>query len=280
MDSAQGKAAATAGQAEGHTATQTATQADRPRDSGQINVLVKAFNVIEVMAELREPAPLRDIAAASDLPKGTLFRILQTLVTLGYAGQNPENSHYHLTGRLAYLGRNAGHEELKQLVAPHMRQLSERFNETVNLGILEGTQVCYLSVLEARRNLSWKVETGSHDVYYATALGRAIVAHMPPAQRDALLEQTRLQARTAHTVATLDALRAIIDDVAARGVAIDREENDHGVICIGHPVFLDDKVVAAISLSIPATRYSDTLEADIAAALQGLDLRFSRHQQG
>ncbi len=251
-----------------------------PRESGQINVLVKAFNVLEVMAVIEAPAPLRDIAAAAGLPKGTLFRILQTLVSLGYIAQNPKNGYYHLTSRLSFLGRNARHEDLKQLVAPHMRQLSERFNETVNLGILEGTHVYYLSVLEARRNLSWKVETGSRDVYYATALGRAIVAHMSPEQRESLLAQTRLQSRTARTVMTVDALRDILDDVAATGTAIDSEENDVGVICVGYPVFLDGNVVAALSLSVPVSRYSDALGQEMSEALRALDLTFSSNRTG
>lgn len=257
---------------------QSATEPDEstpaPRASGQINVLVKAFNVLEVMAGIEGPAPLREIAAATKLPKGTLFRILQTLVSLGYAGQSPENGHYHLTSRLSFLGRNARHEELKQLVSPHMRQLSERFNETVNLGVLEGTHVYYLTVLEARRNLSWKVETGARDVYYATALGRAIVAHLPQDQREMLLEQTRLRSRTLHTVPSLLELRAILAEVAKGHVAIDAEENDVGVVCVGYPVFLDDKVVAAISLSVPVSRYSAALGQEIGDALRALELRF------
>jgi len=252
----------------------TTPAAARPREPGQINVLIKAFAVLESMAAIGAPAPLRDIAAAADLPKGTLFRILQTLLGLGYVGQNPDDGFYHLTSRLSFLGRNARHEDLKLLVSPHLRALSERFNETVNLGVLEGTHVYYLTVLEARRNLSWKVETGSRDVYYATALGRAIAGHLPAPAREALLAQTVLRSRTVHTVMTHEGLRAILADVAASGIASDAEENDEGVVCVGAPVFLDGEVVAAISMSVPVSRYSDALGAEIAGALRGLGLDF------
>lgn len=256
------------------TATAAQAKTAAARAPGQINVLIKAFSVLEAMAEIDAPAPLRDIAAAADLPKGTLFRILQTMLSLGYVGQNPDDGFYHLTSRLSFLGRNARHEDLKLLVSPHMRMLSEQFNETVNLGVLEGSHVYYLSVLEARRNLSWKVETGSRDVYYSTALGRAIVGHLPADQREALLEQTILRSRTARTVMTHQELRQILSEVVTSGIAVDAEENDEGVVCVGGPIFLDGKVIAALSMSIPVSRYSDELEKEIALALQELDLDF------
>ena len=243
------------------------------RDGG-VAVLVKAFNVLEVMAELGDPVPLRQIARATALPKGTLFRILQTLCALGYVNQIAESNFYYLTSQITYLGRNARQEDLKLLALPLMRTLHAKFNETVNLGVLEGVFVYYVAVLEAQRPLAWRVPAGTRDMYYSTALGRAIVGHLRPEVTAAMIERTNLRARTSHTVGSRDQLAAILEATRAAGVAFDKEENDDGVVCIGVPLFLDGRVIAALSVSVPSTRYTDALGEELRQAMTGLDRQF------
>lgn len=244
------------------------------RDPGTVGVLVKAFHVLEAMAEIGEPAPLRQIAVATGLPKGTLFRILQTLGALGYVNQIDESNHYYLTSQISYLGRNARQEDIKLLAMPLMKTIHGKFNETVNLGILEGMFVYYLAVLEAQRALAWRVPAGTRDMFYSTALGRAIVAHLKPDLAAGLIDRTNLRSRTAKTVATRADLRRVLGEVQAQGVSFDLEENDDGVVCIGTPIFLDGRVVAAISVSVPSTRYTTALGEEIRQSLTALDRRF------
>jgi DNA-binding IclR family transcriptional regulator len=240
-----------------------------------IGVLVKAFAVIEAMADLGAPAPLREIASASGLPKGTLFRVLQTLASLGYVSQSAGTGFYHLTGKVSYLGRNARVEDLKMKVLPRMRELHARFNETVNLGVLDGIYVSYIAALEAQRALSWYVPAGTRDHYHCTALGRAIAAFLPAERRDALVAETALTARTPRTVTSQERLAAVLEEVRRTGIARDIEENDDGVVCIGAPVFLDGQVAASVSLSIPSSRYTEALGSEVGEALAALDLSFS-----
>jgi len=254
-------------------------QAAAPEDEADtlpsaIGVLVKAFNTLEAMAEIAEPAPLRQIAKATGLPKGTLFRILQTLNTLGYVNQIEDSGYYYMTSQFSYLARNARQEDLKMLALPLMKQLNTKFNETINLGVLEGTFVYYVAVLEAQRPLSWRVPTGTRDMFYSTALGRAIVAWLNPQHRDALVQRANLRSRTSRTVMTKTGLTAILDKVRADGVAFDLEENDEGVVCIGVPMFLDGRVVASISVSIPLSRYTPALGQEVAESLKSADFNF------
>ncbi|WP_323014738.1 IclR family transcriptional regulator [Devosia sp.] len=260
-------------------ASEAAGQDDaEARDSATIGVLVKAFHTLETIAEVGEPMPLRDIARATGLPKGTAFRILQTLTSLGYASKADGTGHYYLTGRISWLGRNAREEDLKMLALPVMKALHDKYNETINLGVLDGTYVYYVTVLEADRPLSWRVPTGTRDNFYSTSLGRAIASALEPAQREILIERTQLRSRTSSTVCDKAQLARILEEARARGLAIDLEENDDGVVCFGVPLFLNGQVAAAISVSIPTIRYSDALGQDLATTLTGLDLHFNtRH---
>ena len=250
-------------------------EAAEGRDPATIGVLVKAFHTLETIGEMGAPMPLRDITRATGLPKGTAFRILQTLSALGYAAQVAETGHYYLTGRMSWLGRNAREEHLKMLALPVMTELHEKFNETINLGIQEGTYVFYVAVLEANRPLSWRVPTGTRDNYYSTALGRAIASALEPDEREMLLSRTVFQTRTASTVRDATTLARILEETRASGIAIDLEENDSGVVCLGVPVFVNSRVAGAISVSIPTNRYSKALARDLSETLLGLDLNFT-----
>lgn len=261
-------------------AAETGAAPGRTSSAKPIGVLIKAFGVLEAMAELNAPAPLREIAAASGLPKGTLFRVLQTLSGLGYVAQIEESGAYFLTSKLSYLGRNAEIEDIKARLAGPMDRLHRTFNETVNLGVLDPPFVKYVAVLEARRALSWGVPAGSRDLFHCTALGRAIVAHLPEDQRNALIDQTTLTSRTARTVIQREALSATLDEVRETGIALDVEENDDGVVCLGVPVFMEGVVVASVSVSIPSSRYSPALGDRIRALFRELDLNFSHPDRG
>lgn len=245
------------------------------REQGLVGVLIKAFHLLEVMAEIGEPAPLRQLSKATDLPKGTLFRILQTLNSLGYVGQIEDSSFYYLTSQVSYLGRNARHEDLKLMALPLMTSLRSEFNETVNLGILEGTFVYYLAVLEAQRPLSWRVPAGTRDMFYSTALGRAIVSQFSLEHRDALIARTNLKSRTSQTVISKPDLIKALDEAKRTGIAFDLEENDDGVVCVGAPLFLNSRVVGALSISIPATRYTAALGIEVQEHLNKLDRHFT-----
>lgn len=250
-------------------------EAAEGRDPATIGVLVKAFHTLETIGEVGTPMPLRDITRATGLPKGTAFRILQTLSALGYAAQVAETGHYYLTGRMSWLGRNAREEHLKMLALPVMMDLHARFNETINLGILEGTYVYYVAVLEADRPLSWRVPTGTRDNYYSTALGRAMASALEPGERQMLVSRTVFQTRTASTVCDVATLERILEEAHASGIAIDLEENESGVVCFGVPVFVNGRVAGAISVSIPTNRYGAALGRDLSETLVGLDLKFT-----
>lgn len=253
-------------------------EVETSREPGTIGVLVKAFHVLEVLAEIGAPAPLRDVAKAAGLPKGTIFRILQTLHSLGYVNQIEDSSFYYLTGQITYLGRNARYEDLKLMAMPLLSTLHTEFNETTNLGVLEGPFVYYLAVLEARRPLSWRVPAGTRDMFYSTALGRAIVSQLTESHRDALIKRTSLKSRTTKTLAGKEKLREALERARATGIAVDLEENDDGVVCIGAPLFVNDRVTGAISLSIPASRYTVALGEEIQERLRKLDRRFTTNR--
>jgi len=232
-----------------------------------VQPVYKALQVLRCLGEERRELALSEICYRVDLPKTTVFRYLQTLCACGFLTHDPNTDLYRIGLRVWELGQSV-HEPLRirELALPSMRELRDRFNETVNLGVLDGLDVVYLEIIESRRSLRMQAQLGGRDPIYSTALGKAVLAfkqedqwstHLPP----------ELAPRTERTVTAPDKLRQSLVRVRECGYAFDDEENEDGARCIAAPIMNHaGQVLAAISLSAPASRMSDRLVAKIAAA--------------
>lgn len=236
--------------------------------SATIGVVEKTFAVLEAMSELGRRATLKELTEATGLPKPTLYRILQTLAKLGYVDQDHARSLYGLTLRMYELGRGDGFEDIRQRALPAMEALHGQFNETVNLGVLQGANIMYVHYLETTKSLRWQVRPGVRDPFHCTALGRAIAAWLPQARRERLLERLVVKPRTPASPKTVADVAAILDETRRRGWAIDDEENDSGVVCFGVPLIEDGMPVAGLSVSVVKSRLTPELRRDLVAALQ------------
>jgi DNA-binding IclR family transcriptional regulator len=235
-----------------------------------IAVVEKTFQVLEALVRFGEAVPLVRVSAEAELPKPTAYRILQSLAGLGYVAQEEGTGHYFATDRLAGLASRDPFLTLKQLALPMMEQLHTRFDETVNLGVLRGQKVVYAQVLETTRDLRWVVRPGRSDYFYCTALGRAIVAFLPEKQGESLLVKTKFERVGAKTVTDRKKLAAILDEARRRGWAAEEEEAAGGVACMAFSLAGWGAPQAAISVSIPVSRFTRSLRAELADEFQRL----------
>jgi DNA-binding IclR family transcriptional regulator len=223
-------------------------------------VIERTFSVIEVMARLAAPVSLAVLTEESRLPKPTVYRILQTLRTLGYVEPSGPQGSYLLSERLASLSQNDRYRGAREKALPLMRRLHRAFNETVNLGLLEGIFVNYLHVLETTQPLRWIVKPGARDPFHTTALGRAIVSQFPEARQKTIL---RKAVPRAHSVRLK--MQAALLTAQERGWAIDHEESATGVVCMALPLQAWGEPLAALSVSVPANRFTSELQEQILA---------------
>lgn len=228
--------------------TQTSMPSTREASS-----LGKAFQVLEVLATAAGPRSLLEIVQELGLHKPTVHRILGELVDLGYVSR-VEKGVYEITPKLRRLASGELEDRLIEIADPCLRALHTETGETVNLGVLRGTNVRYLRVLESTHPLRRIVEPDCTDPFYSTSLGRAMTLQLTDAEWDALLNRTRLTARTAETVTDVKQLRKIHQQAQQDGYSVEQDQNDVGVTCIGAPVYQQENIVAAISLSVPTAR--------------------------
>lgn len=239
-----------------------------------IAVLDRAFCILEVLARTRRALTLAELAEEGRLPKPTVHRILKSLRDLGYVEQVDRGGAYELAARLASLREYGRDAAVREKARPFMNQLHAAFDETVNLGLLEGVFVRYVDVIETTQPLRWIVKPGARDSFRTTALGRAIVAHLPAEQQARLVTKacTALPARGRRVAR--QALEQELAATLARGYALEEEETVAGVACLAVPLAFLGEPLAAVSLSVPVHRFpARSRTAMIAALLERRDTR-------
>ncbi len=237
-------------------------------DTYIVKPVYKALQVLLALAEANRPLTLTEVCHTLRLPKTTVFRYLQTLRASGFVMLDDDGNQYRLGVRLWELGQLAGSNiPVREIAMPYLYELRDQFNETINLGILDGKDVVYLEMAESRLSLRTQARLGGRDPIYSTGLGKAILAFLPEEQWPYHLP-ARLTARTGNTLTTLAALRRDLADSRGRGYAIDRGENEDGAYCLAAPIFNQrNRAMAAISLSAPANRLQEQQKPVIAVAL-------------
>jgi IclR family acetate operon transcriptional repressor len=147
---------------------------------------------------------------------------------------------------------------LRKISLPILESLLKTTTETVNLGVLEGFRVLYLSVLESPHRFRLVSEMGTHGPISSTALGKAILANMEEGPRkDELFASISFKANTPRTLVTMGRLKADLARTRTRGYSEDDEEAFVGARCIGAAIRgADGSVVAAVSVSGPTSRIS------------------------
>jgi len=243
-----------------------------------IAVLDRAFSILEVLARSRRALTLAELAEEGRLPKPTVHRILKSLRDLGYVEQEDRGGAYELTARLASLREYGRDEAVREKARPLMERLHAAFDETVNLGLLEGIFVRYVDVIETTQPLRWIVKPGARDSFRTTALGRAIVAHLPAEQQARLVTKACVALPARGRKAARAALEQELAATRERGYALEEEETVAGVACLAVPLGFLGEPLAAISLSVPVHRFPARQRAAMIAAL--LPRRESRAASG
>jgi DNA-binding IclR family transcriptional regulator len=234
-----------------------------------VKPVYKALQVLECLGREHRKLSLAEICHLVRLPKTTVFRYLYTLEACGFVSHDPMEDLYWVGLRVFELARSVSEElHVREIALPFMRQLRDQFDETVNLGILNGQEVAYIEMMESRRSLRMQARLGSHDPVYSTALGKVILAFTPEEQWPQHLPK-QLSPRTGRTHTSHETLWLDLKETRRRGYSLDREENEEGAHCIGAPIFSHlGQVIAAISVSAPIGRLIGNVERVAQATLQ------------
>jgi len=228
-----------------------------PKGDGpyQLHSLDRAVSVLEVLGQSDAPLSLAEICQRMNLHKSTAHRSLMVLERSALIERTQENR-YRLGLKLYELGNRAVEQiDLRARVQPFFRRLASQVGETVHLSVLQRTSIVYLDKVEPNRRVCLSSKTGTSNPVYCTSMGKAMLAFQPEEVIDQVIARIRFVRYTPKTLDSREALLKALERIRRRGYAIDDEEIELGVRCIGAPIFNEShRAIAAVSVSGPTSR--------------------------
>ncbi len=224
-----------------------------------INSLKRGLDMLEVFTSECPRLKFNEIVSKTNFPKPTVFRILQTLLSLNYVSFDPLHKCYFLSPKVISLGSIAlSSIGLRESALPHLQQLSQRTGRNINLGILYDDEVVFIERIEKKQIVKIDFHIGSHINAYQTALGRAILAFLDPERFDQVLKKILQDATAAKYIGRKgELLISLLEGVRQNGYATADEEFTPGLRAIAAPVFNNQNKVEA-AINIPVFSYEVT----------------------
>lgn len=228
----------------------------------------RTLDIFELFASSLQPLALTELAERLQTPISSCFQLMRTLERRGYAYTFGKRRGFYPTERmLRYAELINAHDPLHQLVAPALRALRDRTNETVVLGHRVERQVMILKVFESTQSVRYSAQVGSMRPLHSTALGKALLGALPPAERDALIGSSTLPSITATTITDRQALDRELELSRARGWYMTRGENVSDLYAVSRAIEVNGQTFA-VCVAVPVHRFAEGLDRNVAALLE------------
>jgi IclR family acetate operon transcriptional repressor len=218
----------------------------------EVKSVARALQLLELLADHADNGlSVTEVAAAVGASKSATFAMLQTLVGYGYATDVDPGPRYRLGPAVLRLADSHSQSmTLIKLVRPAMRALTEVTGWTSRLAIHDGGYPIFIDRVDGQGSIRFFTPLGIREMPHRSAAGKSILAELDEGLVRTVAEETGLPRHTSHTITDVDALLADLELVRSRGFAVDDEEDETGVLCVG-AAFLgrDGQPAGAVSIT-------------------------------
>ncbi|MBM7586105.1 IclR family pca regulon transcriptional regulator [Bacillus pakistanensis] len=221
-----------------------------------VQSVAKGFEVLKAFDARSSTLSLGELAQKTGINKATVRRFALTLVDLGYLNLMNDNR-FQLSPKVLDLGHHFIESlNLPDLVLPILESMATKLKESTNLAVLDGSEVVYVArVNAAERIVGANLRVGSRLPFYATSLGKALVAWIPATYRRQIWENTNIEAFTEKTLVTFEKFEENLSKCRLQGFAYGDGELDEGLRSIAMPIFnRKGETIAAMNISTHTLR--------------------------
>ena len=221
-----------------------------------VQVIDRVFHILDLLAAAKGELGATELAGQLQLHKSTVHRLLVSLERNRFVEKNQENAKYKLGWRLFELGTLAvSRLDLYSLARPYLEVLVKKTCETAHLGIMSSGEMISIVSVEADRTLRLPTTVGRRSPLFCTSQGKAILAFSPEPVVTEIIRSIQFKVYTPNTITRAPRLREELDRIRKFGYAIDNEELEQDLRCIGAPVFNHaGEVISALSIAGPIYR--------------------------
>ncbi len=219
----------------------------------------RTFEILELYLKHEESMSITELARLSGLSRTATHRIATALVKRGYLNQKEKRGKYSLGLRLLDYSRVIQRNlKIADVALPFLQELSKVANESVNLGIQDGTDMLVIAQIEVSHRLRVSGPVGRRVPLYSTAVGKLFLAQMSELERQAIFDGTTIEKFTKNTITDINKMGEEIELIKAQGCAFDREESDVGIWSVAAPVYgVTGKIEAGVSVIAPVVRINN-----------------------
>jgi IclR family mhp operon transcriptional activator len=220
---------------------------------GPVTAILRALTVLETIAE-QGSVTIKDLHAATGMPKSTLVRMLETLIHAGYVYSAGDQPSYSLTARPLSLagGFNQG-RRLVSLLSPILGEFQKETRWPSDIGIFDRDAMVILEASRQPGGLSVNWQVGSRLPVTRTALGRAYLAFLAEPERRTVLATVRELTGEPKDPKRFE---AELGGVKTRGYALNDQEDRPGIRSLAAPVFEGATVIGSVNVSVVAEAMS------------------------
>ena len=220
-----------------------------------VKTALRVIEIIELFAREKRPLPLSELARLLDAPVSSCLALIRTLSELGYLYETSRRTGYYPTSRLLAMAQRIAHNDpVRERVYPSLVALRDATQETVVFAKLTADRrVVYLDVLDSPHSIRYVAVGGEFKPVHANSLGKALIAVLDPADRQAVLARAPLARYTDKTLTDIAALEADLTRSRERGWYLNAGESINDVGAIAWPVKLNGEYYA-ISVGAPIYR--------------------------
>jgi DNA-binding IclR family transcriptional regulator len=238
----------------------------------RIPVIDRMMEILFLLEQQSNGATIRDLVDRLDLPRSTVYRILNTLQLHEMVRRSADGS-YRLGSRLlALASRAVGDDRFHDLVSlsqPHLQRLVSETGEGCKISVIDGDEILVIAAIEGKRDYALSIVPGQRLPLHAGAAGKVLLAFLPSAERSVRLTGT-LARFTAKTLTDARRLGAELGRIRRQGWAQDKGEYSPSIQAFAAPIWdAEGSVIAALSAPYLAGTKAAQIEKILAATING-----------
>ena len=217
-------------------------------DKYNIPMLEKSFELLELLIKYPNGLTMQETVNLLNTPKTTVFRLLNSLLNMGYLSKNIDTQQFFLSKKFLKLGLAALGESniVEQSLSP-MRALRDKIKESIMLGVFMENRIVLLEQVLGSHNFTFLLRPGTSFCLHASAPGKLTLAYLPEEELEKALETIQYTVFNKHTIENEAQLKKELERIRKIGYAVDLEEEMAGVQCIAAPIFNQfNNIVATI----------------------------------
>ena len=203
------------------------------------------------------------------MPNSTAYRLIAVLVQDGLLHRNADIGKYSVGHALYAMGSlYLSSTDIVKAASSVIKTLNELTGETINVGMLDSSNLVIVMTEEAKGALKIATHAGTVVPAYASAMGKVLLSELTEEEIDRLYPGESLKPSTKKTIVTKKQLKLELEQIKRTSIAYSREESFEGIEAIASLIRdASSKALAATSIAVPVFRMNEVIRRQLATLI-------------